>query len=206
MTLLVDHLHSTLRLSVIGRDPEWVSLCRYGGPFCPSEPLIPAVTPDLHNMLLSFQTVNFHLSLSVSPFCNLAIIFSQSQSAHAVRLPPPSLPPLPPSLPVVLRPLSLTLPDSRLKRRNRVRERLTMMLYNKPCLLPNCSSDPFFCAPLPPLPALPLQNPPHVSVHPCPVCMQTASFSSPLWSLGLSGWTGEPEIQDNLIPAISNLY
>lgn len=79
----------------------------------------------------------------------------------------PSLPLLPlfvplllssPSLPVVLRPLSLTLPDSSFKRRNRAPAWATAMQSNKPCLKPNYCWDvfiyipslhlPFFAAPI----------------------------------------------------------
>lgn len=49
-----------------------------------------------------------------------------------------------PSLPVVLRPVSLTWPDSRLKRRNRAPGWATMMQDNKPCLPLHSHWDPFF--------------------------------------------------------------
>lgn len=45
-----------------------------------------------------------------------------------------------------LRPVSLTLPDSSLKRRNRTPDRVTIMQNNKPCLLPNYW-DSFFMLP-----------------------------------------------------------
>lgn len=181
MTLLVDTLSVPLTVSL-----SWIGLSfGHGGPLCPSEPL---------NCSLWFHSCcNLWPSqyALVFPNCKLPPLviclsflqpchrFSQSQSDHTVRLPPPSLSPLPPSLPVVLRPLSLTLSDSRLKRRNRVRERLTMMPYNKPCLLPNCSSFLFFTSPQTPPPK---PSPCYPFIHVQFVCKQPAfQVQSDFW-------------------------
>lgn len=92
----------------------------------------------------------------------------------------PSLPLSPlhsPSLPVVLRPLSLTLPDSSLKGRNRTPDSVTIIQNNKPCLLLNYSHS-FLSSPL--------VTTPHVSIHPCILCMKAliaiVSSQSNVWN------------------------
>lgn len=153
------------------RGPEWVSgsfsvIIRVFfvllSPERAATRFMPASTLDLQSILLFFQTVDSNLSLSV-------FLLSASLSSTwanplllLLRLPSPfpfsAVCPLYPSLPVALRSVSLTLPDSSLKRRNRAPVWVTMMQNNKPCLQQNYCSDPFFTS-------SDLFSPPDASLH-----------------------------------------
>lgn len=178
------------------RGPEWsrgsfsVIIKVSFVPQCPSMPathFMSTSTLDLHNKLLSFQTVDSHLLLSAflstpSPYrtsthSNLLLLSAFLPLSYfplSVPLPLSS-----PSLPVVLRPVSLTLPDSSIKRRNKAPGSDTVMQNNKLCLPPNFCSDPFF-TPRPPAAAT------HLFIHPCVVCMKNLIASLMVWIVRIS--------------------
>lgn len=170
----LEHTHThTVRCEGHSKGLVGLSLC------CPLEPLgfILALTPDLHVVFLNcrlpplvcppvFCTLTPSLQLQPIPLCP-AFLAPSSTVLLFVPLLLSS-----PSLPVVPRPLSLTLPDSSFKRRNRAPAWATAMQSNKPCLKPNYCWDVFIYIPSLHLPFL---LPPYLPIHPCIVCMNALS-------------------------------
>lgn len=157
-----------IRVSFVRLSPSMAAPC-----------FVPGSTLDLHDVLLSFKTVNSHHLLSASYFQHPDHLSLQPEPITSPCMPSLPLSPLhSPSLPVVLRPVSLTLPDSSLKGRNRTPDSVTIIQNNKPCLLPNYTV--FFLS-------SPLVTTPHETIHPCILCMKAliaiVSSQSNVWNI-----------------------